>query len=471
MHTSTTNPRHQQRLPSAHHQWECLDLVVVFVILDKLLEPIDLVRFGAVRKQWGRFAQDYEQWYKREALPMLLIPIDYNESSQEWRYGKNNRQPKHQGFLYSVSERRVYSNVQSIVLPSVSKPRSNTHCRRYYRGCGHAMLQLVRPMFIYGIPKVISLGDPTSNSGVQLIFSDAMSWIQVGGRQRQAWKSCQPHYLLDDPNDLLDHVCKFTDDIFYRGQIYMADCSNCGIVVDYEDLDQNKIVYASPPSAVVDSLNFPQRAERAYLVESIKGDLFYIRRFTKLNSIQMVTESFRVYKVVLNGSTVEYVEVKSIGDEAFFVGDSPSAATTAVLDYAAGRLMDSGSYSSFRFILGSTNIYIYTHTQAGSEAHVRILKVWTFLRSSPYDTGKGAPPPPIDSSSVPDHFPSPASPPNSSFSARSPKTSNKIDMAGKREFDGLAGDEKWSGTLLESAGVEARPRRGRTVANRGMSTL
>lgn len=286
---------------------------------------------------------------------MLLIPIDYNESSQEWRYGKNNRQPKHQGLLYSVSERRVYSNVQSIVLPSVSKPRSNTHCRRYYRGCVHgwvamidmdvdgmgviitlvnpfttAMLQLVRPMFIYGIPKVISLGDPTSNSGVQLIFSDEMSWIQVGGRQRQAWKNCQPHYLLDDPNDLLDHVCKFTDAIFYRGQIYMADCSNCGIVViDYEDLDQNKIVYASPPSAVVDSLNFPQRAERAYLVESIKGDLFYIRRFTKLNSTQMVTESFRVYKVVLNGSIVEYVEVKSIGDEAFFVGDSPSVSVLA----------------------------------------------------------------------------------------------------------------------------------------------
>ncbi|KAL6131998.1 hypothetical protein ACLB2K_070370 [Fragaria x ananassa] len=315
---STTDPRHQQGLlPSAHRQWESLDLVVVFVVLDKLLEPIDLVRFGAVCKQWSRFAQDYKQWYKQAALPMLLIPIDYNESSQEWRYGKKNRQPKHQGLLYSVSERRVYSNVQSIVLPSVSKPRSNTQCRRYYRGCGHgwvamidkdvdgthgsgviitlvnpfttAMLQLVSTSIFYGIPKVISLGDPTSNS---------------------------------------DHVCKFTDAIFYRGQIYMADCSNCGIVViDYEDLDQNKIVYASPPS--VDSLNFPQRAERAYLVESIKGDLFYIRRFTKLNSIQMVTESFRVYKVVLHGSIVEYVEVKSIGDEAFFVGDSPSVSVLA----------------------------------------------------------------------------------------------------------------------------------------------
>ncbi|KAL6181517.1 hypothetical protein ACLB2K_048172 [Fragaria x ananassa] len=62
-------------------------------------------------------------------------------------------------------------------------------------------------------------------------------------------------------------------------------------------------------------------------------------------------------------------------------------------------------------------------------------------------------------SSVLDHFPSPT---NSSFPAKSPKTSNKVDLSGKLEFDGLAGDGKWSGKLLESAGVETRPRRWRT---------
>ncbi|KAL6180287.1 hypothetical protein ACLB2K_046951 [Fragaria x ananassa] len=74
---------------------------------------------------------------------------------------------------------------------------------------------------------------------------------------------------------------------------------------------------------------------------------------------------------------------------------------------------------------------------------------------------------PADSSSFPDHFPSPASPPNSSFPARSPKTSNKVNLAGKLEFGGLAGDGKWSENLLESAEVEVRPRRCRTVAKEG----
>ncbi|KAL6128285.1 hypothetical protein ACLB2K_071640 [Fragaria x ananassa] len=74
---------------------------------------------------------------------------------------------------------------------------------------------------------------------------------------------------------------------------------------------------------------------------------------------------------------------------------------------------------------------------------------------------------PADSSSVPDHFPSPASLPNSSFPAKSPKTSNKIDLVGKLEFDRLAGKGKWLWTMLESAGVEACRRRCRTEANEG----
>ncbi|KAL6180631.1 hypothetical protein ACLB2K_047292 [Fragaria x ananassa] len=77
----------------------------------------------------------------------------------------------------------------------------------------------------------------------------------------------------------------------------------------------------------------------------------------------------------------------------------------------------------------------------------------------------------VDSSSVPNHFPSSASPSNSSFLARSSKTSNKIDLAGKLEFGGLAGERKWSGTLLESARVEVRRRRRRPVANGGTSAL
>ncbi|KAL6175632.1 hypothetical protein ACLB2K_052271 [Fragaria x ananassa] len=77
-----------------------------------------------------------------------------------------------------------------------------------------------------------------------------------------------------------------------------------------------------------------------------------------------------------------------------------------------------------------------------------------------------------DSSSVLDHFPSPASPPNSSFPANSsPKTSHKIDLARKMEFDRLAGERKWLGMPLESIRVEARRCRSHLVENGGTSAL
>ncbi|KAL6144544.1 hypothetical protein ACLB2K_055236 [Fragaria x ananassa] len=74
---------------------------------------------------------------------------------------------------------------------------------------------------------------------------------------------------------------------------------------------------------------------------------------------------------------------------------------------------------------------------------------------------------PADSNSFPDHFPSPASLPNSSFPARLTLFEVLGDLAGKLEFGGLAEKEKWSVKLLESVGVEALPSWRRTVANGG----
>ncbi|KAL6143084.1 hypothetical protein ACLB2K_053780 [Fragaria x ananassa] len=76
-----------------------------------------------------------------------------------------------------------------------------------------------------------------------------------------------------------------------------------------------------------------------------------------------------------------------------------------------------------------------------------------------------------DSSSLPDHFPSPASLFFSSFPARSTLFEVLGDLAEKLEKNGLAGEGKWLGTLVESSGVEARRRRRRRVKNRWTSIL
>ncbi|XP_040364185.1 uncharacterized protein LOC112176376 [Rosa chinensis] len=370
-----------------HHQWECLDLDVVFLVLDKLLEPIDRVSFGVVCKEWGRLSRAYKRWCERKVLPMLLVPSDYDESRQEWRYGKKNRRPKHQGLLYSILERRIYSHVQSLLLPSVSKPRRG--CSRYYRGCGHgwvamidmdefrreviitlvnpfttAMLQRFPPLEIYGwgIPKVILSEDPTLNQDnyVVVALSDHDSLDFIKGRQDWYHIECKP-YLAE-----FEH-CKFTDAIFYRGQIYMAD-NCCGIIAvfDYKSKQQMYLEKLCTPFQ-----NLSQRAERAYLVESIKGDLLYILRFTTLKSLDEghVTENFRVYKMVLNGSIVEHVEIKSIGDEALFVGDSHS------ISLLASSSSGSCQPNSIYFTDDSINFCLYLDNYGGLQVLDKNIEV------------------------------------------------------------------------------------------------
>ncbi|KAL6219209.1 hypothetical protein ACLB2K_012415 [Fragaria x ananassa] len=104
--------------------------------------------------------------------------------------------------------------------------------------------------------------------------------------------------------------------------------------------------------------------------------------------------------------------------------------------------------------------------RAGCEADVRTRHPFSTLRRRRRCAST-----PEDSTSVPDHFPFLASPFFSSFPVRSLKTSNKVDLAGKLETNGLAGEGKWSGRLLESSGVEARGRPRRTVENRETSAL
>ncbi|KAL6126425.1 hypothetical protein ACLB2K_074474 [Fragaria x ananassa] len=129
---------------------------------------------------------------------------------------------------------------------------------------------------------------------------------------------------------------------------------------------------------------------------------------------------------------------------------------------AAGVFWGGGALSPVPEGGEQTNVRTLSRVQM-STSHPACIYMYSPFR--PYSAARGRASTPTDSSSFPDHFPSPASPPNSSFPARSPKTSNKINLAGKLEFGGLTGDGKWWGKLLESAGVEARPRRRRTVAN------
>ncbi|XP_059453344.1 uncharacterized protein LOC132183895 [Corylus avellana] len=73
-------------------------------------------------------------------------------------------------------------------------------------------------------------------------------------------------------------------------------------------------------------------ADLTYLVETSGGDLLVVRRCLDSWRDQGMTDSFEVYKLVLDhesGRVVKRVEVKNIGDDALFLGDNYSISVSA----------------------------------------------------------------------------------------------------------------------------------------------
>ncbi|XP_008385316.2 F-box protein At2g26160-like [Malus domestica] len=318
-------------------------LPVSFDVLDKLVEPIDHVRFAAVCKGWCLLSKEYNhttgRW--RKVLPMLMIPT---KSSQEEENSETN-----QCLVYSVYEGHIFNNIQLSVCDG-----------KKYCGSSHGWLAVVdqglnclyvtlmdpfrkylAPINLSGIgyydlnpdtedkymdedrymnylPKVILSADPylkPKDYWVVLFYQTNLRLCFYKAGQR-FWSCCK-----------FKEITCISDAVFYKGQVYTVGTRGKIVLFDIK----SKIKFPQVPKAtrLTGSVFKRWSALKAYLVESTKGDLWHVRRTVKRKEgcDGNLTDSFQVYKVVFDKkdrSTVEQVEVKSIGDEALFVGDNHS---------------------------------------------------------------------------------------------------------------------------------------------------
>ncbi|XP_024164554.1 probable F-box protein At1g44080 [Rosa chinensis] len=318
--------------------WSSLPHVILSEILDKLLEPTDHVRFAAICKEWHALATDYNHTTQRcfKVHPMLMIPSE----SQ----GKRK--------LYSISEQKVYNNFE---LPQA--------CNSTKRCCGssnapgwlvavdllgehqlsttlvNVFKREVTPIrlpplyfnaeshwFMVFPPKVILSADPIANPDNYMVVAvyDRVSRIAFIKGGQTIWTYLEVYSF-------------FTDAIFYKRKVYAV--GQWGRIksfdVNSKPVEESLLAHGG--------YRFSCHAHKGYLVETTKGDLLHVRRFLKQKDVprdhyfhyednEFWTESFKVYKVVFDGrdkSIVEQVELKSIGDEALFVGDNHSMCVLA----------------------------------------------------------------------------------------------------------------------------------------------
>ncbi|XP_050372296.1 uncharacterized protein LOC126790187 isoform X2 [Argentina anserina] len=342
--------------------WANLHGTLVSLLLDKLLESIDHVRFAAVCEEWRAISKEYnkakQRWCQKRLLPMLVISSTESEEKLE---------------LYSIPEKKVYKNIElplplrksrrcfgsnhdsggwlTIVdlvegeLPSLDITLMNPF-REEMPPIHLPLLQSrIRSAKDHQISKVILCGDPTLNPDCFVVL--AITRHERIGKRVYAIKGLNSDWVY------WQFASEISDAIVYNSQIYSVTYERWLQLLDVDKAITKQFFSGS------DTIS---STRQGLSCKSTQGDLLLVQRFMEpkkdvKNDLHQIlwTSSFLIHKVVfidrdkkLDRSTpiledgspyytgdgdrsewVSLLEVENIGDEVLFVGDNYSFSVLA----------------------------------------------------------------------------------------------------------------------------------------------
>jgi hypothetical protein len=203
-----------------------------------------------------------------------------------------------------------FKNLVSISLPRISIPE--IHRRRGNHECN--------------VHKVILSCNPTTRPHDYVVvvsygMGAFLAFIKAG---QKSWTFVNAKYF------------GFMDILFYKGLVYAVGRYKNLVSFDIcntEDSFDHEVI----PN-VLSSKDDNYYVDRAYLVESLEGDLFLVGKtigfpnYDDIPSISNGTEGFEVYKLELDlqsGKLIQMIKLDSLGDNVLFVGDSESVSMSA----------------------------------------------------------------------------------------------------------------------------------------------
>ncbi|XP_038683802.1 F-box protein At2g17036-like [Tripterygium wilfordii] len=297
--------------------WAWVPEIVLEGILDCIVSFYDYARFGAVCKHWYcvakyRRRQFMELWSRQ--LPLLMIPAADGRRDQRrlhnvvtgktydfllsLRYDRRCVGYSH-GWLATnckntiITLRNPFLN-QAILLPSLKSPFQMSTCPTNW--------------YDYDVNKVVLSHNPYLYPDRYAVMS--MSYVNISLAVLKPGSDSWTHF---------DKSQNDTDDIIYHKGVFLA--------VDRKgELVEIKCLNSSSPK--METIVSRENCEKiihtiVYLVESSDGSLLLIRKY--MDFYDDVTPHFKVSRLVRSENKVKkpyWDEIKSLGDEAVFVGDS-----------------------------------------------------------------------------------------------------------------------------------------------------
>ncbi|XP_058784132.1 F-box protein SKIP23-like [Vicia villosa] len=310
--------------------WGNLEPLPLSLIFDKLGERVDHIYFSKVCKNWYFIAKfNYQnRQIQNNVLPMLMIPTRNKIRTKRSLYAISSKRdydlklfvPHNKRFCGSshgwLAKVDSSSEVTLITLLNPFKNALSIRLPPIY------MMDILRRKTYYecNVHKVVLSADPTIRPHdyvVVCIYSmrKCVAFLKAG---QKIWT------YIDT-----DHCC-FNDAIFYKDLVYVIGRWNNIVSFDLCNLRKKKVI-----SKVV-SLKGGDYAHRAYLVKSLEGDLWLVRKFIGYPDDDEMpssgAEKFEVYKLELDlqsGKLIQMLKLNSLGDNVLFVGDSDSVSMSA----------------------------------------------------------------------------------------------------------------------------------------------
>ncbi|AES99606.1 hypothetical protein MtrunA17_Chr5g0437231 [Medicago truncatula] len=286
--------------------WENLEALALGLILDKLEERIDHVWFGAVCKNWRSIAKfnHQNQQFRTHVLPMLMIP-------------RTNI------CLYSIPAKRMYAFKFPIINYKITCC-GNSHgwlaledrnhvvtILNPFKNVAHISLPPLNNAYkssCYVVKKVTLSADPIIRPNDYVVLaihkSSSLAFIKAG-------QTCWTYYIRN--------CLFFMDVMFYKDLVYGV--SHCRGIVSFNlDLDDPYGVTIIPTNNVVFHGTF-----KGYLVKSLEGDLWLVKRDLSFEYNNYYTICFQVCKLEFDaqsGKVKQMVKLESLGDNVLFVGEN-----------------------------------------------------------------------------------------------------------------------------------------------------
>ncbi|XP_004489983.1 probable F-box protein At1g44080 [Cicer arietinum] len=321
--------------------WANLESLALDIIISKLIEPIDHIWFGSVCKNWHSIAKlnhlnNYK--FRNNILPMLMIPSKKNP---------RKRSPRKRS-LFSISANRVYefqltvfsnkrvcgsthgwiatvdkNNVITLVNPfkdvaPIILPRIDVYdSYKYYE---------------FDVRKVTLSVDPITNPNDYVVAA-----IYTNRGCLAFMKAGQEFWTYMDDIDNRRHT-GFVDVAFYKDLVYAV--SRWKSIVSF-DLCYSTCPYRFEeriPNFVREQGENETYSSLAYLVTSLEGDLWMVRRFVDTvypyvgGTGNNGTQSFQVFKLELDCTgekLINMIKLETLGDNVLFLGGSDSTSISA----------------------------------------------------------------------------------------------------------------------------------------------